>query len=545
VQWIALFLLAIWHCVHGFTIRRGLLLAAASALVALSNFYGGLIAGAMAPAVVLAWWLTPASSPAPRSRRDLLCTAALLAGLAIVALLLIRWFVPDVMAGANAPRATHGDLFRYSARWWSHLVPTVDHPLFGDWSRPFWRRQGVGRELLEQQLYLGYWLLALAGVSTWAWTRQRHDPMLRAVPALLALAAIAGVLALSPSREVAGVRTIRPSALLYELAPMFRSYARFSVVVQLTGAILAGIGVQALWKRPGPLGKGAAAVIIALGLLEYAPLTWRWRDVLPTTGHRWLTKTEPAPRVFDCSPLNLTEGPTAFLAGYPILYAHPADSQCGESSVAAWLRAEGITHVMLRPGSPAWPLLRGRAATNLEPVYRADDSTIFAVTASPPAPFITAGSGWYSREYSDRESWRWSGGEATLSIVNPGRSPCTAAITIELGSFVVSRRVRVFVNRSPVDERVVDVGITAHRLPPIVIAPGRSELFLSSPEPPLAPAAVDPASFDTRALGIVVREWSVTTSQCGVPSADASSEGQRRPDRSNATPSRSPAAAAE
>ena len=516
VQWIALFLLAIWRCVHGFTMRRGLLLIAASGLVALSNFYGGLIAAAMAPVVVVGWWLTPRDSAVPRRRRDLICTIALLAGLALVALLLIRWFVPDVLAGANVPRATRAELFRYSARWWSHFVPPVDHALLGQWSRPFWRQQGIGRELLEQQLYLGYWLVALAGFSTWAWARHRHDPSLRAVPALLALAVIAGVLALSPSREIAGVRTVRPSALLYGLAPMFRSYARFSVVVQLMGAILAGIGAQALWKRPGHFGKSVAVALMAVGMVEYAPVPWRWRDVLPTTGHRWLTEHVLTPRVFDCSPGNRTDGPTAFLAGYPIVYAHPTESECGESSVAARLRADGITHVILRPGSPAWSFLRARTPQGLEPVYRNADSAIFAVKASSPAPFITTGSGWYSREYNERESWRWSGGVATLNIVNPVGSPCTAAIAVELGAFAVSRRLRLFVNGAPVDERIVDVGIATHRLPPIVIPPGRIELSLMSPDPPSSPIALDPGSFDARALSIAVREWSVTTSNCGV-----------------------------
>ena len=41
-----------------------------------------------------------------------------------------------------------------------------------------------------------------------------------------------------------------PSALLYDVVPMFRSYARFGVVVQLMAALLAGIGVDCL-RRAG------------------------------------------------------------------------------------------------------------------------------------------------------------------------------------------------------------------------------------------------------------------------------------------------------
>jgi hypothetical protein len=528
VQWIPLFLLAVWRCVHGFTLRRALFLIVASGLVALSNFYGGLIAAAVAPAVVVLWWLTPADSAGPRRRRDLVCTVALLAGLAIVALLLMRWFVPDALTGAHVPRAARADLFTYSARWWSHFVPPVDHALLGAWSRSFWRRQGMGG-LLEQQLYLGYWLVALAGVATWAWARCRHDPALRAVPALLALAMIAGVFALSPSREIAGVRTVRPSALLYELVPMFRSYARFSVVVQLMAAILAGIGAQALWKRPGHFRKGMAVAAILIGMVEYAPVPWRWHDVLPTTGHRWLATHIPTPRVFDCSPGNLTDRPTAFLAGYPIGYAHPSESECGEPSVAARLRADGITHVILRPGSPAWSFLRARTPQGLESIYRAADSAVFEVKELSPTPFITtgSGSGWYPREYSDRETWRWSSGDATLNIVNPGHLSCTAAIAVELGSFAVSRHLRVFVNGTRVDERIVDVGIATHRLAPIVIPPGRSELSMISLEPPLRPSARDRGLSDARELSFLLREWSLNITNCGAASAYANQNGAR------------------
>ncbi len=56
------------------------------------------------------------------------------------------------------PRA---DLFRYSAKWWSYLVPPVEHPLVGPAVRRFWAVTGIGAGLLEQQVYLGWGIVAL------------------------------------------------------------------------------------------------------------------------------------------------------------------------------------------------------------------------------------------------------------------------------------------------------------------------------------------------------------------------------------------------
>jgi hypothetical protein len=235
--------------------------------------------------------------------------------------------------------------------------------------------------------------------------------------------------------------------------------------------------------------------------------------VLPTSGHRWLANQSTTVRAFDCSPLNLTDRPTASLAGYEITYANPAASECGESSAAARFRASGITHVILRPGSPAWQLLEPRTPAGMRRVHGARDSVIFQVDSSP-AVFVTAAGGWYAREYSHAQSWRWTSGEAALDLVNPHAEACTVQFTVELGSFDVPRRVQLFLNGAPFEQRVVGANVTAHALPPIVIQPGRSVLAVKSIDPPLAPVAANVGSTDARPLAIVVRDWDVKTPDC-------------------------------
>ena len=100
---------------------------------------------------------------------------------------------------------------------------------------------------------------------------------------------------------------------------MFRSYARFGVVVQLMAALLAGIGVDRL-RRAGT--KRAQIVCVALVVLaagEYA--VWPpalWRDVLPTTAHRWVVQQVDHVRALDCTPLNQESESVQWLTGYRV-----------------------------------------------------------------------------------------------------------------------------------------------------------------------------------------------------------------------------------
>ena len=96
---------------------------------------------------------------------------------------------------------------------------------------------------------LGWGIVAAGLVAVFGWMKgDRHSIALATVPVLSTVAVAALVCSLSPERTIGQFTFTRPSSLLYAIVPMFRSYARFGVVVQLMAVLLAGIGVECLWR---------------------------------------------------------------------------------------------------------------------------------------------------------------------------------------------------------------------------------------------------------------------------------------------------------
>ena len=172
------------------------------------------------------------------------------------------------------PRA---DLFRYSAKWWSYLVPPVEHPLLGGAARRLWnaRRRARGPARTAGQPRLGHRRARRSSPSA-RWTRRTigAEPALTSarVPVLAIVAVAALVCSLSPERTIGGVH-LRPAvrAALSRSCRCSASYARFGVVVQLMAALLAGIGVDSCLRRRDRARDGSrASRFVALAAGEYA-----------------------------------------------------------------------------------------------------------------------------------------------------------------------------------------------------------------------------------------------------------------------------------
>ena len=512
-QWLPLYLLALWRCMDEATWPALAFLAGATAAVSLSNFYGGLIAAVITPFAIGTYWLAR-SRFGPRPARHLAVTVAALAALVAAALAFVVWHAPALISDRAAFAFTHDDLFTYSAKWWGYLVPPVAHPLLGGVAGRIWSGARVSDGLLEQQVSLGWSVVALALVAIAGWisgTAQREPGNAPAcalpspvVPVLAALALVGLVCSLSPERAIFGVRVMRPSALLYPILPMFRSYARFGVVVQLMTALLAGIGVARLLAR-GTRWSGAACTgLIILAIAEYAvsPAAMS-RDVLPTDAHRWVMRQALAWRVFDCSPITLASASVAWLTHGRIV-SSGTDTDCAEPQIAARLQADGFTHLLVANSwQRTWlrqhPLLAG-----VRPEAQFDAADVLSL--DPQAPIYTRDmTGFSPREHDERTTWRWMGDNASWLIVTP--TPLAhVSLRLDLRAFHIIRPMKVQLDDGQTRQLDVDPEVRTYIVGPFALGAGSHRLTFHSIVPANEANAVL-GNGDLRLLSMAVGPW--------------------------------------
>ncbi len=390
-QWLPLYLLALFRCLDDPTPKAVGLLAVATAGVTLSNFYGGLIAAVITPVAIAAYWLGRANA-AGRSTRRLLVTIGSLLLIAGAGIAYVWSVAPGVVADPVAVAFRRADLFRYSAKWWAFFVPPLQHPVLGDIARRFWLDSGIGGGMLEQQVSLGWGIMALGLVAASRWlARDRRTAALRSVPIIAALAVAAFVCSLSPERRIGPFTIVRPSGILYGVVPMFRAYARFGVVVQLMAALLAGIGAEWLLRAGSRRGKIACAALLLLAVGEYA--VWPpslWRDVLPTAAHRWVARQSVGLRVLDCARSTTAESSVPWLTGRQLVPAGGQFDDCTAPDLPGRLAAAGFTHLLVRRETTAGRWFASHPPPDgLNRLEHFSDSDVFAVAAAaaaPPAP---------------------------------------------------------------------------------------------------------------------------------------------------------------
>jgi hypothetical protein len=318
------------------------------------------------------------------------------------------------------------------------------------------------------------------------------------------------VCSLSPERTVGGFTLVRPSALLYDLVPMFRAYARFGVVVQLMAALLAGIGVDYLRRTGTRRAQIACLALVALAAAEYTVAPWAlWRDVLPTTAHRWVARQPGQVRALDCMPLNQESDSIRWLTGHRVTLLESA-SGCTEPNFPQKLAAHSYTHLLVRRDTAdgQW-FTRHPAVDGLRVAADFDDGQVFAVTAPAPAVYTAAMTGFFPREHDGEWTWRWMGKEAAWTIVNTRAQPLVTTVGLELSAFHHARRVEVLLDGRQVETLIVEPSRRIYHIGPLTVIPGGHELVFHAAEAPTAPGDVL-AGGDRRRLSVALGMWDWT-----------------------------------
>jgi len=518
-QWLPFYLLALWRCLDQSTWIAAAWLAIAAAAVALSNFYGGLIAAAITPIAVFVYWHWRTRF-AVRGWHRLRFTIATLAGLAGAGLAWIWWHAPSLIRDRAAFAFPREELFIYGARWWSYVVPPVAHPILGAFARRTWSAARVTDGLLEQQVSLGWGVIVLAVIAIVAWLetvwRQRANPpagdrrppgprALDAVPVFAGVAAVAAVCSLSPQATFFGVTIARPSALLYHVVPMFRSYARFGVVVQLMAALLAGVGASQLRASGVRSARSLAVALVMLAIGEYAVRpSALWRDVLPTPAHRWVMQQSAALRVFDCEPLTAASASIAWLTAGRIANGDQAGGDCAEPQLAAKLWAAGFTHLLVRDTWERQWLRDHGDSQGVQAQARFAEADVFSLRPRTLI-YTQALDGFWPRERASGATWRWMSQDASWIVVTPAPQP-RLWLDLELQAFHVGRPFTVRVDEGAPQTLDVDPEPRLYRVGPLALPAGSHRITFHSAAPALIADAVV-GNGDGRALAISLRGW--------------------------------------
>lgn len=507
VQWIPLYLLALWRCVDRPSAARITALATATIAVTLSNFYGGLIAATLTPVALIAYWLATYSRY-PQPARRLLVTLGSLSVMCVAGVAYVAFATPSLIGDRGRLSFPLSDVFLHAARWWSYVMPPVGHPWVGASVMKRWTEAGVSFGIVEHQLYLGIGIVLLAAVAMIA--KRPHAAMPRAtVAALVAVAAVAFVCSLSPEWTMGALRVPRPSGLIHALAPMFRSVARFGVVVQLMAATLAGVGVSVLigdhrWSR-----RLAGVSLMALVAFEYAvaPAALS-RDVLPTAAHRWVMEQPGTVQALDCAPVSETSASVPWLSDDRIMLLGGRFDDCSEppEDLSQKLAAAGITHLVVPARSADAPAFAAGMPPGFGEGAHFPDGDVLVVRPSPPMIYTGAIVGASPREYDRSRSWRWMMNRSRWTIVNPAAQPIVATLDVELTAFRDPRRLAVQFDDNAPESFVVAPMPGHYRIGPLTVLPGTHELLFHALDAP-QPASVVMQTGDTRALSFAFGAW--------------------------------------
>lgn len=509
-QWLPLYLLALWRCLDQPTRWAVALLCAATLAVIFSNFYGGLIAAVITPVALAAYWFV-AVRGRPHAMRHLAITTGALAAMAGAGAVYVGLTARAVINNPEVFAFSGGDLFRYSAKWWSYLVPPVANPWIGSAAQRLWSAAGVREGMLEQQVTLGLGIIVLGIVALVGYGRQhrtRRPEALAWAPVLAVVGLAALVCSLSPQQHLGALTVERPSGLLHAVAPMFRSYARFGVVVQLMAVILAGIGLDVLLRTRTARRQLAGGLLLGLAAVEYAvsPAVM-WRDVLPTSAHRWVMQQPEPSKVLDCVPLTLDSASVPWLMQNRARLLGGMISHCTEPDLAAQLAANRFTHLLVRRDSADRVLLIApRAPDGLEAAATFADGLVFTVRAQSPMIYTAATAGFSAREHDAEWSWRWMGTDAGWTIINAADTPVVAAVGLELSAFQHVRHLEVRFDGHLVETLAVDPGRRMYHVGPMTVPPGGHRVAFHPVEPPTVADTVI-GNGDSRPLSVAIGTW--------------------------------------
>ncbi len=317
IQWMPLYLLGLFLLNEKREYKYALLTPLTFSLVVFTDYHHTYFMLTMTTAFVL-WgiWQVFRRGKLSKNFRSSLKTAGVIMVAIVGALALILPFTYHPFQNMFVTSGRYvrplRDLFGNCARPLGYLLPSQDNPFFGRFTERFIKNPLYGGHPTEHTLYLGWVGIVLSIVAIRKWRRENrrlqaagHKPQAikdqgsriqKGVSFFLFAGIVALIFSHSPYTEIGSFRILFPSYLMYKIAPMFRVYARFGIVVMLCVSVLAGIGLASILEKIKSAKKRRTflMVILLLVFIEFAPTlpAPMVNAVDPPPVYEWLSKRE-------------------------------------------------------------------------------------------------------------------------------------------------------------------------------------------------------------------------------------------------------------
>lgn len=462
------FPLALWAMLALWRDPRRWRAVVVGAVVGLAGYIDGyyvLMMPVFAASVLAVWVLLGAPSRPELVRRAGLAAVAALSALVLLAPVGVTLALGQDSVNAAVER-TRADVARYSARPWDYVLPSRWHPVFRGLVGAWQDRHLHGSNYSEQSLYLGATVLVAAtGFVIVALGRRRRAPpgWRVGIPARhLALAlGVAAVVAVvfsgPPTIPLLGRRVPTPSGIVFDVAPYWRSVARFFVVVSTAVVTLGALGLS--WLTAGRR-RQWAVVAVGLPLLAFdlwgAPPGRTWSFEQTPAVYRWLAR-QPATTVIAEYPLvedlarpdHQLYQTFQLVHGLAMLNGAPRSSRQGELAAGLIGPADPQTVPVLRRlgvglvvvHEQAFPVARGEPPAGLVEVGRWTDprfgeTRVYRVSEGAAATAaLGVGEGFYAPEADGWSSRRWMADAGTLVVRRfvPGGPVCAGFSASSIG----------------------------------------------------------------------------------------------------------------
>jgi len=294
---IPLFLLALFYNRSRRTLISAFYMAASFALITLTALYFGYFAIYIAIFFVVFDLLNSKGEDKRAIFWNYLYGAIFAIGLILP--FVYKAIYQQIVLGSDALAKTgqirdFNELVLYSSRPWEFFIPSIDHPVLGAYFENFVRSHLHGSNVIEQTLYLGMVPLGLLITGIILAARGKFDVAHRTYFLFFAFGALwMYFLSLPPVISLGDVGVPTVSYFAYFVAPMFRVYARFGILVNFFVACAAAVVLTHLYQRMTRVRYYMMlAVLLPLLVFEYwsVPPNYALAVDQPPEVYQWLAK---------------------------------------------------------------------------------------------------------------------------------------------------------------------------------------------------------------------------------------------------------------